>query len=364
MELKDFKAGVETLARFTNQRLSEPDPFLFQVGKDGGFSLISGNDKGIAVWRTGTSMMEPTPMKHGINSKTLVQAAKVLKGRGVSVHFKLADDHLEVFTSPAGGSIKLPFGEKPELHARPMDGEYVQFDWTADEFETFLAGVEASHAKSYPDGLVVEAGNVGYHRLASTDRYIMWQGKKHSANNKSLAEPVVVSASFWNALRKFNSNAVTRFYQSGVKTLLGNFEFSTGFLGAHPIWPNIEDRYFKPGTMSDVTVWLNRKALIGSVKAVLPAGDPEATTIALSYDAERRAFVHSVKTNETVQTATARGQGTGRCEVSGKFILNILNAISDESVIVSWNNEPQYPIRIVGSKTLWSSFVLAPVIRV
>jgi DNA polymerase III sliding clamp (beta) subunit (PCNA family) len=365
VELKDFKQGVETLARFTNQREAEPDPFMVQIGKDGMISLIAGNDTGIAIWRTGITASSPAPHKEGIKSKTLVQAAKVLKGRGVTVKMEDTITELAIKVS-AGGSITLPYVERPELRAKPMIGDYVEFEWTAGEFETLIDSLEASHGKSYPDALIVEAGNVGFHRFASTDSYKMWQGKKSSVDKKMLPEPSAVSASFWYALRGFKTNAVTRFYENGVRVHVGGFEFSTVNLDDNPVWPNLEEKYFTEGTTPDVMITVERKLLIGAVKAVMPVAEPEATSIAImhTFETKGEAYVQSIKTGEAVGVRILRGKPSGRVECSGKYLLDILNAISDEQVYVAWNHTANHPIRVVGSLTQWSHFILAPVVRV
>lgn len=335
---------------------------MVQVGGDGMLSLIAGDSTGMVVWRTGINA-KTERFRRGIKSKTLTQAAKVLKGRGVTVDLMTDMSSLTVRTSQ-GGSIVLPFTDPPALQANRPTENYVEFAWNASEFDALLDGIGASHAKSYPNGLVVEPLRSGFYRFASTDRYKIWQGKRNSLGGHHLTEPIVVSASFWNALRASKNNAVTRFSESGVKVHIDQFEFSTGVLGDHPIWPNYEEKFFKEGTTSDVNAWFDRKGLIGAVKAILPAGQPEATTIAIAFTDSKKGIVESVTTKETVTTQSLRGSGSGHIECSGKFLLEILNAISDESVIVSWNNTANYPIRVVGSVNLWSHFILAPVVRV
>lgn len=363
MDLKDFKAGVETLSRFTNQRQSEPDPFLMQIGKDGQLSLVSGNEHGLVAWRTGIQT-SASPVKEGVSSKTLTQAAKALKGRSVSIGFEIGPKSLDIKAS-GGGSVRLPFEEPPALRPIKHEGEPVVFEFEKDDLDQFIAGVSAASADVHPNAIVMETATESTNlvRFASTDKYKMYTTYKYPVSGV-LTEPVAVRAAIWNALRGATTNAEARIFESSVQLSLGPIQFSTGILDGHPVWPDIEGKFFPRGNVVDVVVQIERKALINAIKIVYPTVTDEASSIALMRTDKGDLMIQRIKGNAMTGTATLRGRGTGRIEVSGRYLLECLNAIADKVVYIHWNHVANNPIRIQGSTQQHASFVIAPVVRI
>ena len=98
MDLKTFKAGVEFLARATNQRQADPSPFLVQVGKDGRVSLVAGERSTSYIWRTGFTSEWPS-WKFGVSSKLLVQTTKTLKGKDIEIDIHVDDAGMVITTN-------------------------------------------------------------------------------------------------------------------------------------------------------------------------------------------------------------------------------------------------------------------------
>jgi hypothetical protein len=263
VDLKSFKQGVEYLSRATNQREREPSPFLLQVGKDGLISLVAGNKDGTYLWRTG--LAGGSPRREAISSKLLTQATKTLKGK-LDMGLSVTDDGLKVTTS-AGGSVDLAYGPELPTLVRPPKGEMLSMaTLPAERLDQLARAFEVADTSGFYGAVSIVPGEGAYSRLVSSDRYILFQ--TFIELDTALPETYSTPSSFWSPLRGARSDATLFILESGLRVRSGQFEAFTGLSDYRPDFVDYKDTYFPEGSQPDTTCVLDRKVLIGSIKAL------------------------------------------------------------------------------------------------
>lgn len=341
MELKDFRAGIETLARYTNQQKKVADPFLVQVGKDGRVSLVSGNAYGTTVWRTGVNASVPS--KRGVDSKTLVQAVKAIKGRGVTVELIVTHDKFTVEAS-TGGAIELPYVDLPAIIHRPTQGD-IEGTIQISNLDQFSRKVNVTDNTHYPFMSFEKRGD-GQVRVISTDGKVAYEA--NLVGRGDLPDMSVSYLGFWDALRGATTNGEARFVNGGLQLHHAPFEFYTslveGLLGYRSWW----DELFPAGQTFDVAVKVDRKTVLD----ILKKSDPLTT---LTVDKE------GLDVNQKhVSVAQRRGNGVNFFPT--KQLADILSALEAETVVLAWNKTDK-PALLVRHELAYECFMLAPVLR-
>ena len=113
MNISAFKRSVDALSRFATVKSSSsaPDPrskIGVQVDKNGNFTLIAGSVNGGVLCRMQDKIdTGGASYLYAIEAKTMLQAAKVLKGKG-TVSFVVDDDGLTINVD-AGGSVRMAY---------------------------------------------------------------------------------------------------------------------------------------------------------------------------------------------------------------------------------------------------------------
>lgn len=354
MQLKDFKSGVEYVVKSTNQRLSEPEPLMVQVAADSSLSLLSGNEREVFIWRTGAVVGSPR-RRFGIPSKMLTQATKALKGTKLSVSLSVADDGLIVSTS-SGGTIKLPMVDEPVL-LRPWSD-------TGSPVMSLREGTLARWSDAFTTAFSPTEDSVQFDtdgRVCATDGYIMFD--THGTLDSKLPVQRHVRASFWNALRARETDATLTFSESGLRVRVGEYEALTAFLEGQRVYPNMKEFYFPAGVTPNIYAVVDRKMLIGQVKAVASTTANEQVFLSLPAS-EQSLVIKGIQTGaNVVMNIRRKGKGWGTIECSAKYLVGILNAIGGKEVIVSWRENVTHPVgvRDAGQQHEW--FLLAPVVR-
>lgn len=356
MDLKQFKTGIETLARFTNQRLSEPDPFAVQVAKnDGRISLIAGNPHGTIVWRLDSFYKGDLGIRReGIPSKPLVQAAKALKGKG-EIHVKVHGDSLEFFMSPQGGSIKLKYVDMPDLVKPPRPDEKVETTIQIADLEDFARKVQATDDEFNNVLWFDSAGQKSKTTTIQCDvmgKYVGYQAWMPSSDG--LSAPVAVSARFWDALRARGINGDARILQTGVRVHFGEFEASTSFLeGQVQVRPAM-DKYFAAGRAVDIAGKYDRKYMISNLKVY-------DKTTALTIEAEGKSFLSDGSNHMEIDIVSKKGWG--RVEFNPKYLQNILNSLTSKEVVIGWQTDGRLMMITADRLSYREGFCLAPIVR-
>ena len=216
MDLKTFKGGVAYVTKATNQRQSEPEPFLVQVSVDGVISLVSGDTGSAFIWRTGETT-DSSRQRFGIPSKMMVQAVKALRGSKLSVGLSVTDKGLIVSTS-SGGEITLPRVFQPVM-MNPFPST------SQDPMMSLRKGTLSrwSDAFTVAFGPLEDATQFDIDgRVSATDGYIMFD--THGTLDKALPQPYWVRASFWNALRACRDDATLTFSEGGLLVRSGPYD--------------------------------------------------------------------------------------------------------------------------------------------
>ncbi len=342
LELKVFQAGINFLAKSTNQRQADPVPFMVQIGKDRMVSLISGDRESVYVWRTGHRMGE-RGLKEGISSKALVQAAKSLKGKDLQIGWGYTDSSL-VITTSKGGTVTLPFVEVPELKSPRMGEEVQVVELPEGRLQQLANGFTAAGDGPLTCHVQFLEGEV----RASEDHMVF------QAPVGYVGPPCTVATPFWNALCAPDSNAVLSFFESGLRVRVGEFEGFTGFVEARKMIPDFKNKVFqhKP----DIYVVVNKRLLSSSIKIV--ANKDQQVRISRSSSGE---FALSGIQTKQHTTIDAKGKGWGPITLAADYLQDILGAIDSKDVILAWRTDMLSPIGIKGTARQGDVFLLAPV---
>ena len=342
MDLKDFRTGIETLARYTNQQKKVADPFLVQVGKDGLVSLVSGNAYGTTVWRTGAQASIPS--KSGIDSKTLVQAVKALKGRGVTVELVVTHDKFTVESS-TGGAIELPYIDLPPIIHRPTQGD-IEGTIQIGNLDLFSRKVNVADNDRYPF-MSFEKRGPTHVRVISTDGHVAYEADMVSSGDMPVFS--VCYLGFWDALRGATTHGEARFVNGGLQLHHAPFEFYTSLVDGKIGYKSWWDELFPKGQTFDVAVKVNRKELLDALKK-----DKEPL-LALTVDKEGFAA-------DLTRVSVAQKRGNGVNYFVKANLVNVLNALEAESVVLAWN-KVEKPALLVRHELAYECFIIAPVIR-
>lgn len=356
MDLRTFKSGIDFIMRATNQRQAEPEPFLVQVGADSGLSLISGDKGATLIWRTG-ERVDGGRQRFGIPSKMLVQATKALKGSKLSVGLSVTDAGLSVSTS-SGGIVNLPRGFEPEV-TPPLVRS------TSDPSMSLREGTLArwSDALALAFSPIEDSTQFDIDgRVSATDGYIMFD--THGTLDSALPHIKWVKASVWNALRASDSNAKLTFCESGLSVRSGQFEALTNYLAPQRVLPDMKQHYYPDGVTPPVYVVVDKKMLIGQVKAVASTTGAKQQVFLSLPASEQNLVIKGIQTNvNVVMGIKKKGKGWGTIECNAKYLVDILNAIEGKEVIISWRENVTHPLGIRDTAQQHEWFLLAPVVR-
>lgn len=354
MDLKTFKAGVEYLAKSTNQRKAEPEPFLMQVGKDGSLSLISGEGRRYYQWKIPVQFRHDNPRKEGIQSKLLVQAMKMLKGNKLTVELFPLNDHLELRTS-TGGIVRLPYVDLPDIKptrvAEPLSVVLLdegRLSGLARAFEATADGAmtRGIHFHPTPFGITVISTeeHKAYHtRIAAT--FDDWNQAYHIATD----------VGFWNPLSKFTSPATLLFYESGLRVRVDGFEAFTPYSTLPEVY-DIRAKYFPDGKPPAIYAVTDRKQLMTAIKGVTP--DDKNGTVDISLAAEGKLFLSAG--TQHIGLALKKHKGWGRIGISAEYLSDVLGAMSGKDAILAWTEAASAPIGIKDASLQGDTFIIAP----
>ena len=345
MDLKDFRTGIETLSRYTNQQKKVADPFLVQVGKDGKVSLVSGNAYGTTVWRTGVNAS--IPAKHGVDSKTLVQAVKAIKGRGVTVSLKVSHDKFVVEAS-TGGAIELPYIDVPSIIHRPTQGD-IEGTIQIGNLDLFARKMSVADNDRYPFMSFEQREDKV--RVISTDGHTAYEADMVATGR--LPELSVCYIGFWDALRGATTHGEARFVNGGLQLHHAPFEFYTGLVEGMIGYKSWWDELFPKGQTFDVAVKVNRKELLDALKK-----DKEPL---LTLTVDKDGFAASTSESLT-RVAFANKRGNGVNYFVKANLVNILSALEADTVVLAWN-KTEKPALLVRHELAYECFILAPVVR-
>lgn len=357
MDLKSFKAGIEYLAKSTNQREKEPTPFLVQVGKDGRLSLVCGNRLETYAWRTGVTVDSP-PLKEGVSSKLLVQTTKVLKAKDITVELSVSDTALAITTS-IGGVVRLPFIDPPELFSPRLGGANGAVDFKDGRLAQLVRYFEATGEGQLSRGVRFIATTDGMD-IVSTEDHKMFATVIPSVQANA-TEEWGSAVSFWKPLRAATSNAAVFFHESGLRVQAGEFEAFTGRSRSWAKVVNLRNTYYPLGVKPDVYTVLDRKVLLGSIKGVTP--NDKTGMVEMFRSAEGNVGVDSGQ--QHIGLPAKMGKGWGRVGFSAELMTDILTAMDGKQVIVAWLNSRENPplaIRDLGNQGDW--FLLAQRVKV
>jgi hypothetical protein len=343
MEIKEFKEGIAFLAKLTNQRKTDPEPFLLQVGLDGLVSLIAGDERGNFVWRTGIKSSNGR-MKEGVPSKPLVQMAKTLKGK-FDVSFEVSDRKLMITTSE-GGSISVPFVESPTLAPIRLTNELGRFK--IDDVAGLGAEIAAVTDPSIGwDYVELRCG----HLIATNERKYLdamlpdyWELGPHAHR-----------ATFWNALSAAKTDGEAFVFESGMRVVAGKYEGSTGFVAPRKV-PDMVAATYEEGAPHENVAVMDRKVLIGSLKAVGP-------NVEITLFREKMVNLTGAEGRQVGMTAK-HGRGSSSIRFSADLMTDILSAMAGKEVIVAWKDDARKPLMIRDSGKQGHVFLLAPVSKI
>lgn len=340
MDLKEFKEGIAFIAKATNQRRAEPEPFMVQVGVDGKISLLSGDERGTYIWRTGFSS-ELTSRREGIPSKPLVSAMKVLKGK-LSLSLSVQANGLSLLTS-AGGKIGIPFSsEAPTLFRLDKRINMGTMRVTPSQMGSCILAASGpeigwDYVQVNKHGLIVT--NERKFLKVNTSG-IGWE-RSHSHR-----------ASFWEPLTSLRIDGELSFFESGVQVLAGNFEAYTGILEDRRV-PDIHPYYYPQEGAIENRAVMDRKVLIGSLKSL-------DSIITMS---NTNGMVSLVDNNGAQVGLTAKStRGSSIIQFGSKMMTEMLSATDGKEVIVDWKDDASKPLMIKDASHQSQLFLLAPVL--
>jgi hypothetical protein len=341
VEIKEFKEGVAFLAKLTNQRKAEPDPFMVQVDASGKISLLAGSEQSTYIWRTGMTS-DVGRMKAGVPSKSLVQLSKTLKGK-FNVSLNVSEKSLLVETSE-GGSMSVPFVEEPML-ARPVSRGQSVVIFKIDDIAGLAASIAATTQPKAAWNDVQIEGNF----LSSTDSRKFF--RRFIGGGFSLPRMTTHRATFWEPLSAAKTDGEGRIFDEGIWILAGNYEAFTGFVaGAN--YPDMVGRVYPEGSALDNIAVMDRKVLIGSLKAIGPS---------VEISVFQKMINLTDSTDRQVGLTAKQARGSSSIKFSSELMIDILSAMSGKEVIVAWKDDARQPLRIADSAKQSDVFLLAPI---
>jgi hypothetical protein len=343
VEIKEFKEGIAFLTKLTNQRRTDPEPFMVQVGADGQISLIAGDERGTFIWRTGQRSSSGR-LREGVQSKPLAQIAKTLKGK-FTVELSISKNSLEICTSE-GGSLSAPFVEGPSL-TRPNQGERLG-SFKIDDVAGLGAKIGA--ASNPKEGW--RKVQIGDGFLTTTDSKKFF--RSYIGQVFHIKETVAHRTTFWDALSGWKTNGEAIVYESGLRIRAGNYEAFTGFVEPDKYPDMVEAEYPEGSALPNMAV-MDRRVLIGSLKAVGP-------NVEISLFKDKMVNLSDAAKRQVGMTAK-QGRGSSSIRFSAELMTDILSAMSGKEVIVAWK-DARKPLRIVDAGKQSDVFLLAPVSRI
>ncbi len=352
MNLKDFKAGVEFLARATNQRQAEPAPFLVQVGKDGRVSLVAGEGVASYIWRTGF-ISEWGATKFGISSKLLVQTTKTLKGKDMEIELHVDDAGMVVLTNKKG-KVRLPPIEEPDIRPPKFGAPEARLEFPERRLEELVKAIAATAEGGTSRG-VQFMGDYRQLMMVATEEHkaFVTYFHKPDMDEKIREGKWGTTAAFWNPLRDCQSHAALTLFQTGLHIRSGDFEAYSGF-SILPVY-DIRQTYFPEGVRPPIYVVTDRKVLLGSIKSL--TGDERNGTINMEQNSQGFRLFSG---KEEVGMPRAKGKGYGKVGFSPEYMSDILNAMSGKEVILAWHTDANKPIGIKDASRQGDTFILAP----
>jgi DNA polymerase III sliding clamp (beta) subunit (PCNA family) len=353
MEIKTFKEGVAQLAAYTNQRQADPNPFALQFAKDSSVSLIAADESATIVWDIGFS--DHVPGKHGVSSKMLYQASKVLKGKG-NVGFSFGDDDL-IVQIEGGGKITLPYGELPTFHHRP-DKRYVpwidQLDLSV--MQKSLKAVLPTR-ENYVVATPVAPGVSVTTRLTASNGYTVWEAMTMPAEDTS--EPLAFRIDALTNLKNVPKDSMISLGESSVRVESEDFTLYTRLLREDEFihYPSLKLHHYPEGKRPPCTAEVDRNSLIGAIKAVAPSTKDQQFMMT-AIDGMLK--VAGIQTMNSVEVPIKAGWGTGFISLGAVYALPVLQALESSSILVVFG-DPKAPVGFREKNKPYESFLVAPV---
>jgi hypothetical protein len=273
MNISTFKKMVEALGRFADMRAPDNDPrskIGVQVSKSGALTLISGSSCCGLLYRIEESIQFGSPVIFAIEAKPLLQAAKVLKGKG-SVSFEVGTDSLCINVEN-GGSVNMivscdikdaGFPSKVSGHTCSMKIE----SNTWEQLYRIIPAVSTLSIEPPTISMVNGTGNIVCVAKGDRPMYARYSAQATGHDSSSTC----VDISFWEALKALDADGVIYWGDAGVSATAGNIEVwskSIKYDDKFEPWPILEQRG-NESAFADI----DRTSLIESLRGVTPGED-------------------------------------------------------------------------------------------
>lgn len=275
MNISSFKKVVDALARFADMRAPDSDPrskIGVQVDKHGKLTLISGSSCCGLLYRIDDEISFDKPVLFAIEAKPLLQAAKVLKGKG-TISIVVTSDSLSINVDGGGGTVKLiascelkDAGFVPKIKSSDCTMRI-----TGDTWEQLYRIIPAvSTIDIEPPTLTIGDGMAHIVAVAKGERpcYARFSAPADGPDWTSVA----VNVSFWESLKAFTSDGNISWSADGAVATAGNVSVWSKAITFDPApfepWPILESS----GEMTAYAI-IDRTMLIEAIRGITPGED-------------------------------------------------------------------------------------------
>lgn len=363
MNITSFKKSVDVLSRYADTRAQDHDPrskIGVQVDGSGNLTLISGSSEGGILYRYGPVTFDKSKA-FAINAKPLLQAAKILKGKG-SVELSIADD---VFTLSidGGGSVDIPaqsslssvgFVKKP----KSFDSHAAVRGETWEQISRIIGSTDPTNIE--PPTIQVADGKANIVSVAGGMRscYARYTCDVESSVGFTMSP----YPSFWEAIKSVSEDGMMSWSKSDIMVSAGSVEcWSKAILFSNkdndltevPSWPILT---ILGNPVATATI--SRTALIEAIRGVTPGDDVDSFG-RVTMSIMNNGISLSPFGDESMMKIPCVTSGSANRSIRSEYIVKMLRASFGKEVTISVYNAP--PVSISSPEMLGWTVLVAPV---
>lgn len=366
MSVAAFKSAVDIVARYADIRAKDADPRSkvgIQVDIKGNMTLIAGSKDGGILYRVTGIDIEyvDVPFIYAVDAKTLLQAAKVLKGKS-SVKFIVNPDGLTIQTSD-GGSISLKYS------CSIADAGFLPKPKHQDSWADVSGDAWQQLYRIIPcvDPLAIEPpviscndGNVDIVSVATGGRpaYV-----RYSTSGGGDTKSVATSLSFWDALKVLQGDGKIIWGNDGVMAKTDNIEcwgpamkFSHGSSNDATNalqWPILATSGRPVASFS-----MQRTSLVDIIRGVIPSDDVDQYG-RITIEIGEGSVAFRGFGDEGGVTVPVKTVGKSMRSLRAEYLMKVLRASVGKNVTISVYNAP--PIVVTSDEMSGWTLLVAPV---
>jgi hypothetical protein len=373
MNISAFKRSVDALARLASAKTSSPssDPrskIGVQVDRSGNLTLIAGSPGAGVLCRMQDKIdNDGKPYLFAVDAKTMLQAAKVLKGKG-TVHFSVDDDGLTVNVD-GGGSVRMAYScslKEADFPPKPKSLDS-SVSIGASEWDIIYRMISAIDPLNIePPTVEFDTDRVHIVAVARGERpcYVRLTKKTNDCQTQ-VASPVI---EFWDAIKCLDKDGTLSWGSEGflatiddlqvwgIPLLFGGYSQDGGEpKGGKPPapWPVLAIKG-EPIAMAAV----NRTAMIDAIRGVIPNDDIDEYG-RITIEIKNNQISLMPFGDESGISFPAKTAGSSTRSIRGEYIVKMLRASVGKEVTLSMYQSP--PISIGSPDMPGWTVLVAPV---